>query len=444
MGGGKSKVAIDVFNTRKSLGDVGCSLITCPPIVCQHWANEVHKHSNRSVTIIDGTPNEKFQLFISAQTDFIVVSHAWLTRLFSDVQNKTINEEIVITAIQRFDCLIIDEVHRLKEPESKGFQAYAKYFADIKYRYFLTGTPVGNNYLGVWAIYYLLDKGETYTASYNKFLNKWFDVFHIEKFNPKTRRTIRIPMYNLNKSRKDDFFERFWSKAIRWEENELTDLPEKNYLVIPLGMTASQRKEYQLALKQHLGDGDSPLWDLMRITGGATDTLKASRQVSTKLEALAGIIDEVCIENNQQLIVWVYLVDEGRAIAEFLSKRYKNIVYGEMRAEVTKTQKNKSLDGWRTGKTQILIANVDSIGIGIDLYEASTDVFYSNSPSYIARRQAEKRIHRHGQTKTCLHIDLVCKDTVDEIILDNLNNAAQGFAELSRDQMWTKIQKSYK
>jgi len=47
-------------------------------------------------------------------------------------------------------------------------------------------------------------------------------------------------------------------------------------------------------------------------------------------------------------------------------------------------------------------------------------IFYSNSYDLEMRVQAEDRIHRIGQNKSCTYIDLVSKDTVDEKILQNL------------------------
>jgi SNF2 family DNA or RNA helicase len=442
MGAGKSKIAIDIFSVRRMLGEGKRALVTCPPIVCNHWAQEVKKHASWSVAVVEGTPNEKYAIFTEAKTDFIIVSQPWLTRLFTDAEAGKVQKSQIVQSIQRFDFLFIDEVHRLKTASSKGFAGYAEFFANIQFRYFLTGTPVGNDYLGLWAIFYLLDGGKTFGESYNKFLSTWFDIFLLTKENKKTGKVFTVPLYTLNKKRKTQFFERFWTKTVRWEESELADLPEKTYMVIPLGLTATQRKEYALAIKKHTIDDDSPIWDLMRITGGATEELRTSRQISTKLEALEGIIEHICIEREEQLVIWVYLVDEARAVAEFITKKFK-LRFGEVRAEITKTQKDKALRDWKNGTNRIILANQGSLGIGVDLYEASTDVFYSNSRSLIERKQSEKRIHRTGQTKPCLHIDLVCDNTVDQIILDGLNRAAEGFAALSLDQVWGKIQKTF-
>jgi SNF2 family DNA or RNA helicase len=444
MGAGKCKISIDIATVRRHFGDVQTVLVTAPPIALHHWGEEIKKHSNNTVTIVDGTPSEKFQLFCGAQTDYIVVSHPWLVRLFSEIEKGEVDETLVRAAIARFDMLVIDEAHRLKSADSKGFAGYAEFFSKIPFVYELTGTPVGNNFLGLWAIYYLLDKGETFTSSYNRFITKWFDTILIEKYNPKTRRVNRIPIYRLNKAKKEDFFARFWTRAIRYEESELTDLPEKNYEVISVKMTLSQRKEYAAVLQQALITSDDPVYDLMRITGGATNTLRTGRQLPAKLEALEAIIEDICIEKGDQLIVWCHLVDEGRAIAEFISKKFKTLNFGEIRAEISKTQKDKYIAGWKKGTIQILIANAASLGIAVDLFEANVDVFYSNGRSLIDRKQAEKRIHRQGQKKPCFHIDLVCEGTVDELILEGLNNAQEAFAGLTRDQMWTKIKKKFK
>lgn len=442
MGLGKSKIAIDIFSIRKSLGEVHRAIITAPPIVIRHWVNEVHKHSDLTAVAIEGTASEKFNALLNVDADFIIVSHPWISRVFSDASTGKVPYDLVKNAMERFDVLIIDEAHQLKNSESVGLQGYTNFLLNTQYRYLLTGTPIGNNYLGIWALYYLLDKGETFTENYQKFLHKWFSTILLEKFNPKTQRTFKFPIYRLRKDRKEAFHDRFWNKAIRWEEDELNDLPEKNYLSLPLGMTPMQHKEYATCQKNDALSDMEKFFELMRITGGATKTLSEAKQLPTKLQAVKHLIEEVVIDNDNPLIIWCHLVEEGKALGEFIRKSFKKIRFGEVRGEIPKAKKDKILEDWHSGKIKILIANEASLGVGVDLYEANVDVFYSNGSSLINRRQAEKRIHRKGQTKPCLHIDLVCTGTVDSLILDNLTSAQKSFATLTKDSTWKKPLKS--
>ena len=66
------------------------------------------------------------------------------------------------------------------------------------------------------------------------------------------------------------------------------------------------------------------------------------------------------------------------------------------------------------------VSNPQTGGRGITLTEASTMIFYSNSYDLELRVQAEDRIHRIGQERSCTYVDLVSQGTVDEQILKNL------------------------
>ena len=79
-------------------------------------------------------------------------------------------------------------------------------------------------------------------------------------------------------------------------------------------------------------------------------------------------------------------------------------------------------------------------GFGLTLTEAKTVIYYSNSYDLEIRLQSEDRAHRIGQNSKVTYIDLVSPDTVDEKIIDALQNkvnlATQVFGEATRK--WLK------
>ena len=69
--------------------------------------------------------------------------------------------------------------------------------------------------------------------------------------------------------------------------------------------------------------------------------------------------------------------------------------------------KINSLAEWQAGKTQVLVAQIQSGGIGIDLTRASLGCFFSMSHSLSEWLQAIARLHRPGQTKNTRFFSLV-------------------------------------
>lgn len=66
------------------------------------------------------------------------------------------------------------------------------------------------------------------------------------------------------------------------------------------------------------------------------------------------------------------------------------------------------------------MAQIQTAGLGITLTAADTAIFYSVDFNYANYSQARARIHRIGQKNNCTYIHLVCKNTVDEHVLQAL------------------------
>jgi SNF2 family DNA or RNA helicase len=68
----------------------------------------------------------------------------------------------------------------------------------------------------------------------------------------------------------------------------------------------------------------------------------------------------------------------------------------------------------------IIICQIRSGGVGINLHKASYAVFLENEWRLQDRYQAEDRIHRIGQKNVCTYIDLVVDKTIDRQVLDSI------------------------
>ena len=61
-------------------------------------------------------------------------------------------------------------------------------------------------------------------------------------------------------------------------------------------------------------------------------------------------------------------------------------------------------------------------GYGLTLTAARYVIYFSNSYNLEVRQQSEDRAHRYGQTSQVTYIDLIATDTIDEMVLHNLEN----------------------
>lgn len=423
MGLGKTLIGLYLTLMSKQLGKDTKTLVTCPPIVLRQWKKETYLHTDLTIKLVDGKDSKhKIEQLQYSSADITVVSHSWLTTVFSRASKDIVLTEKLKTIFKKFNMLIIDEAHSLKNPKTKGFKGYKKFLLDIERRYLMTGTPVGNDYTGVWSLYYILDKGSTFGTSFSQFVETYFNAFNKGMYFT----------YKLKSKKRSKFMQLFWEKGIRWEETECNDLPGKTYTTLPVAMTAVQSKMYDDALTSGSEQGyetqEDPTFELMRITAG----VKLAGD-SPKLEAVKNIVSDICVSNKRQFIIWCWLEEESKYLKTQLTKTFSTLNIATVRGGGTQSSKSKTLDLWANGSIDILIANQKSLGIGIDLYEANVCCFYSNNRSMIDRKQTEKRIHRTGQTKHCTYIDIVCENTIDEVNLSILNHAKDSFVKITKD-----------
>ena len=80
-------------------------------------------------------------------------------------------------------------------------------------------------------------------------------------------------------------------------------------------------------------------------------------------------------------------------------------------------KKTGTIDDFKEGKYDILVANTSCIAYGFNLQRSHTILYYSNTFSMELREQSQARIFRSGQKSTCKYVDYVFDNTIDTKIL---------------------------
>jgi SNF2 family DNA or RNA helicase len=79
-----------------------------------------------------------------------------------------------------------------------------------------------------------------------------------------------------------------------------------------------------------------------------------------------------------------------------------------------------TIEEFKDGKYQVMVANGNVLKFGFNLQNSHNMMFYSNTFSLETRLQTEGRIFRLGQTEPCLYTDYLNGDSVDEKIVSAL------------------------
>lgn len=137
---------------------------------------------------------------------------------------------------------------------------------------------------------------------------------------------------------------------------------------------------------------------------------------STKFNRLNDILEEAK-QNNQKVLVFCPFTQALELGLEYCKEYSPKLVKGGMGENVQKVvMEHENTQGF-----SVLFAQEATLGVGYTLTNTSIVVFLSPPWSRATYDQCTDRCHRIGQNKTVQIIDLLIKDTYDEIIYKKLH-----------------------
>jgi superfamily II DNA or RNA helicase len=398
MGLGKTVQVLALLQRRKALGKMQSpSLIVVPRSLVFNWIQEAARF----------TPDLRF-------LDYTGPSRHPLREQFGDYDlvvttYGTLRTDIAELAQTEFDYVILDEAQAIKNSDSQS--AKAARLLRGKHRLAMSGTPIENHLGELWSIVEFLNPGMLGTATI---------------FKRATGSGTGL----------DDHAKVLLARALRpfilrrTKGQVVKDLPEKTEQTLYCDMEPAQRRcyeelraHYRRALL-HKGSTDlrhskiEVLEALLRLRQaschpGLIDPDR-SADPSAKLEMLLPQLAEVVEEGHKVLvfsqftsflaIVRERLEQEG-LVYEYLDGRTRN------RAErVERFQTDKDCP--------VFLISLKAGGLGLNLTAA--EYVYLLDPWWnpAVEAQAIDRTHRIGQTQRVFAYRLICRDTVEQKILE--------------------------
>jgi len=442
MGSGKSCVAINVARYRIQTSGITKILVVCPTSVMYNWVAEVHKWSEYKPVIIHDSREDRIEKIKSSGYQFGIINYESLYPILRDLQvlNQVpqkkslllINNWKEVISRLNFGMIIFDESARFIKNHNTKRTFASQLFADtVKYKLILTGTPISNKPLDVWSQFRVLDGGETLGRDFYAFRNYFFFKHPPNKFGQFFIKKDLIPVLSS----------KIYKKCIRKKkEDVLKDLPPQIFQTIPIEMDSNLKNIYIDVKRQIISEIETmegktvlvissilaKLMRLQQITAGFTvkDNKTVELVHKPKLNALLEML-EIIVENEESAIVWCRFLKSIDMISQSLNRL--KIKHLTMSGEDKDKEKYAKWKGFQTSDIPIFVGQVESGGLGIELFKLNGvaektqhSIFYENTFSLDVREQAKARVHRIGQKSTCLYLDLVVKDSIDEMILNSL------------------------
>lgn len=433
MGGGKTKVMLDLYRNLRRLKRVQRCLVLVPNIVnLGAWEQEVEIHAQDcSVRALDMGGFEARMSVLEGKADVVVVTYQGLAQLLSIKVGKEwkLDAKACRELAEHFQMLVADECSSIKNPASLHFGMVRKLSRLMPYRYGLTGTPFDKDPQDLWSQFYFIDHGYT--------LGETLGLFREVYFARKMNRWGGFE-YEFRKKKSDDLALRLANRSIRYAESECQDLPAAvggltgQLMLRPVRMPPTSRPYYD-ALVKELRDarGNYALVDnaytRMRMVSsgwlGATsdegEKVEIQFKENPKLDAVIDLLRE--IPEHEKVIVVHWFNYSGKILAERLkAEKIKHVwIYGKVPA-ADKLYALKVFQ-WPEGPRVLLASTAISKGVNLQA-AARYMVFFESPDSTIDRSQMEARILREGGEGARYFYDIVSKGTLDERILASLKD----------------------
>ena len=402
MGLGKTVQALSFLQYYYETYDGALSaLVVCPTTLIYNWENEIKKF----------TPSLEYYIHHGSMrirsVEELKKHHVIITTY------GTLRSDIKTFMQMPLDYVILDESQAIKNPSSKVTKAAT--LLNAKHRLCMSGTPLQNNTFDIYAQMNFLNPGM---------------LGSVEFF----RQEFAIPIDKFGEAEQKDHLKKILYPFIlrRTKEQVAKDLPDKTETILFCEMEDEQRKIYDayrndfrakiMGTIEEQGIQKSQLTilqGLMKLRQICDSPAILNEQEkfenhSIKLEELAREISENI--GNHKALVFSQFLGMLALIRQKLEEL--GVKYEYFDGSTSAPDREKAIQAFQADdETRVFLISLKAGGVGLNLTAA--DYVYIVDPWWnpAVEQQAIDRTHRIGQTKNIFAYRMICKDTIEDKIM---------------------------
>jgi len=375
---------------------------------------------------------------------------------------KSLQKEIVDFLKTHNTMLVVDEAHRIKNPEGVWGKSAIEIAKEAKSRIILTGTPVPNGYEDLYNLFQFV-----YPFKFKSILG-----FHYSNLIDMSKNNVE------NSPRVQQLIENISPFFIRIKKKDLK-LPPKEEITIQIEMSRYQREIYDFIECEYINSfTQNPNGSIKDILNRAK--LIRLRQASTNPSLLAKplkdallnnpeldevdpnskfteytdefiddseifrricnyenleipqkfievkkILDETILPKNEKVIIWTIFITNAKDLQAFLLKN--NIIAPLLIGETVQQEREILISKFNDPSNndfQVVIANPFAVSESISLHKGCHNAIYLerdyNCSNFL---QSKDRIHRVGLSENQLtkYYYIVCSNSIDQVIDERLH-----------------------
>lgn len=410
MGIGKTIQVITLLEDARLQGSTLPSIVICPSSLLLNWYNEIQKFApSLRVGVIHGSAEVRGAMIASTQEfDVFITSYDYLKRDIEQFENTT------------FLYQILDEAQYIKNQTTKNAQTVK--LVNAKHRFALTGTPIENSLAEIWSIFdYLMPD---YLFSYTYF-KKQFEVGIVKYEDAQALQSLRkmVEPFILRRVKKD----------------VLKELPDKIETTLYLELEEETQKLYEaniLAMKTDLLKQQaqgienkilvlSMLTKLRQICCDPRLIYDNIHTPSIKVQAVMDIVANAK-ESNKKVLIFSQFTSVFKLLKQEFAQ--EQIAYYTLTGKTSKEERHRLVNEFNVDDTNVFLISLKAGGTGLNLTGAEVVIHFDPWWNLSAQNQATDRAYRLGQQNNVQVYKLICKDTIEEKILQ-LQNLKKDLAD---------------
>ncbi|HEU5152483.1 MAG TPA: DEAD/DEAH box helicase [Iamia sp.] len=401
MGLGKTLQLLALHQHRRTTGPPRPTLVVCPVSVLGTWAREAARF----------TPDVPVRRYHGAARslddlppDGIVLTTYGVVRREADALGAV-----------TWGLVAADEAQAVKNPLSRTARALRRIPAAA--RFALTGTPVENRLVDLWALLDWTTPG----------LLGPLERFRTEVAAPIERRQDPVATDALAR-----LVRPFLLRRRKSDPDIAPDLPPKTETDQVIGLTVEQATLYRAMVSATMAEVEAATG--MERRGLVLKLLTGLKQIcnhpaqylgqrgplpgrSGKLDAVTEILATVVDEGDAALVFTQY-VAMGRLLEEHLAGQGHRVAF--LHGGVAVGRRQEMVDTFQAGGYDVLVVSVKAGGTGLTLTRATHVVHYDRWWNPAVEDQASDRAWRIGQDRAVQVHRMVCEGTVEDRIAEML------------------------
>lgn len=440
MGTGKSKVFIDEIAWLYGKGLIDAVIVWANKGCYKNWVNtEFPAHLPAHIPY-------QMTYWDSAASTTLQASYVKLMKPFTGLKILVMNIEALAyekatkfaTAFCKMHRVygVVDESTSIKNRKAKRTISVVEIGSYCKYRRIATGSPVTNNPLDLYSQAAFLGTHLLGFSSFYAFRARYAEMVQITLGSRSFKKVKQFQHL-------DELTRKIQPWSFRVLKRDCLDLPEKIYEYREVELTDEQKRAYATMKKSAFVELDGSfatvqlaLTKILRLHQIVCGNLKDDDGINHALpnNRIPVLLDTI-EEGSGKFIIYATYIHDLQAIIASLSEEYgKQSVVGYY-GETSKVDRDIAVKRFQEDpECRFFVANRTG-AYGLTLTAAETVIYYSNDYNLEVRLQGEDRAHRIGQRHNVTYIDLICRGTVDEKIIQALRGK-KAIADLVTGDGW--------